>query len=64
MVRCGFHDPNVAKLKAVVDVLQRTYFKTISPKFNYLRNCTSVSFVPDTQQSAQIHENRQKSIRT
>ena len=24
MVRCGFHAPNVAKLKAVVNVLQRT----------------------------------------
>ena len=28
MVSCGFHAPNVAKLKAVVNVLQRTYFKT------------------------------------
>ena len=28
MVCCGFHAPDVAKLKAVVNVLQRTYFKT------------------------------------
>ena len=28
MVHCGFHVPNVTKLKAVVNLLQRTYFKT------------------------------------
>ena len=29
-IRCGFRAPNLAKLKAVVNVLQRTYFKTLS----------------------------------
>ena len=28
MVRCGFHALNVANLKAMVNMLQRIYFKT------------------------------------
>ena len=62
MVRFGFHALNVANLKAVVCVAENIFQDLISP--NYLCNCTSVSFVPDPHQSAHIHENRQKSIRT
>ena len=30
LVPCGFRARNLAKMKAVVNVLQRTYFKTLS----------------------------------
>ena len=43
-IRCGFRAPNLAKLKAVVNVLQRTYFKTSLSDLNLIIFVTARQF--------------------